>query len=407
MSRDEEERYLTISQFSDRLKYKFDIDPELRGVFLRGELSNFRVYSSGHAYFSLKDEKAVISGIMWRDTVERLSFPPKDGDEVLVRGSVSVYQPQGKYQIYVSHMELFGQGNELLKLKELAKKLQAEGLFDESRKRPLPPFPKKIGVITAKGSAAAKDIVYNLQSRWPLADIVIFPSLVQGKEAPKDLIRAFNLSQKEDIDVLIVGRGGGSSEDLSAFNDEALVRALATSKCPLISAVGHEIDVSLTDLVADKRVSTPTGAAVAAVPDKNDILASLDDSEERLTNRLTNKIERYKEALESFSSRPFFLNPQAIYHDKLEDLSALKDRLMRASASSLKEKEHALETLKERLSALSPYGVLNRGYSFATDEEGKILSSVNDAKLGSRIKTHLKDGIIISHIEKKEGNAHE
>ena len=234
-----EELCLTVTTFNELLKAKFDEDPDLQNVYLRGELSNFRIYPSGHAYFSLKDDKSVVSAVMWATYVQRLSFRPKDGDEVMIHGSCSVYPASGKYQIYVNFMQLSGQGAELLRLKELAKKLQAEGLFDESRKRRLPLFPKSIGLITAKGSAAIKDMITNIQNRWPLVDIYVFPSLVQGAEAPKDLLRAFKASQEYPLDVLIIGRGGGSSEDLSAFNDENLVRALASSKCPTISAVGH------------------------------------------------------------------------------------------------------------------------------------------------------------------------
>ena len=235
-----EARYLSVSQLNAFIKAKFDDDSELSDIYLKGELSNFKIYSSGHAYFSLKDADSIIPGLMWASSAALLSFTPKDGDEVIVHGRVSVYPQQGKYQIYCDRMELFGQGNELLKLKELAKKLQKEGLFDENRKRPLPKFPQTIGLITAKGSAAIKDMVVNIQKRWPLVDIIVFPSLVQGKEAPADLLRAFMASQGCILDVLIIGRGGGSSEDLGAFNDERLVRALAASKCPTVSAVGHE-----------------------------------------------------------------------------------------------------------------------------------------------------------------------
>ena len=304
-----EELCLTVSTFNELLKAKFDEDPDLQNVYLRGELSNFRVYPSGHAYFSLKDEKSVVSALMWASSVRYLSFVPKDGDEVMIHGSCSVYPASGKYQIYVNHMELFGEGNELLRLKKLAKKLQAEGLFDESRKRKMPTFPNKIGLITAKGSAAVKDMITNIEKRWPLVEIVVFPSLVQGAEAPKDLLRALSLAQKEDLDILIIGRGGGSSEDLSAFNDEALVRALSKSRCPTISAVGHEIDVSLTDYVADLRVSTPTGAAIAAVPDKNVVREQLDASLERLIASVSTRINRSKDNLSSTSNcLAFFLH---------------------------------------------------------------------------------------------------
>lgn len=394
--------YLSISEFTDRLKAKFDYDQELQSVYLHGELSNFRIYPSGHAYFSLKDEKALINGVMWGSNVQRLHFRPKDGDDVLLHGQVSIYPSRGSYQVYADHMELYGEGQALLKLRELAKKLQAEGLFDESRKRELPRFPNKIGIITAKSGAAILDMVHNLQNRWPMADIIAFPSLVQGKEAPKALLEAFSRSQQEDIDVLIIGRGGGSSEDLDAFNDEALVRALATSKCPTISAVGHEIDVTLCDYVADKRVSTPTGAAVAAVPDQKEIALAIDSFRDSLEEKMEQKLLQLSQKFDSLANRPFFKNPEAIYSSKLEDLKHLKERLTLSMNAKQKEKKADLDLFSGRLRALSPYGVLNRGYSITEDESGKILSSLNQVKEGQNIKTHLKDGIIISQVEKKE-----
>ena len=401
-----EELCLTVTTFNELLKAKFDEDPDLQNVYLRGELSNFRIYPSGHAYFSLKDDKSVVSAVMWASYVQRLSFRPKDGDEVMIHGSCSVYPASGKYQIYVNFMQLSGQGAELLRLKELAKKLQAEGLFDESRKRKLPAFPKAVGLITAKGSAAIKDMITNIQNRWPLVDIFVFPSLVQGNEAPKDLLRAFKVSQEYPLDVLIIGRGGGSSEDLSAFNDEALVRALAKSKCPTISAVGHEIDVTLTDYVADLRVSTPTGAAIAAVPDKNVVFEQIDNASERLLNVYEARLKNYHDKLSSLKNRPCFLNPKSIYEDHLKSLEQAGKRLGLAYANNLERKAHSVNSLDGRLAALSPYGVLNRGYSILKDRDGKTITSVNDVKCGADIVSELKDGIIVSTVKEVENGKH-
>lgn len=397
-----EEHYLSVSQLNSLIKDKFDQDPELSNVYLRGELSNFKIYSSGHAYFSLKDNQAVISGLMWGSYVMYLPFEPKDGDEVLVHGKVSVYPPSGKYQIYCDHMELFGQGSELLKLKELAKKLQAEGLFDESRKRKLPTFPRTIGLITAKGSAAIKDMVVNIQKRWPLVDIIVFPSLVQGKDAPKNLIEAFRKAESYPLDTLIIGRGGGSSEDLGAFNDEGLVRALATSKCPTISAVGHEIDTTLTDYVCDVRVSTPTAAAVAAVPDQNLFLENLDATEASLTATLKSQYQTILERFNALKKRGFFANPALIYQQKISDLELLKQRFLGDIDASMKERSQDVASLKDHLNALSPYGVLGRGYAITTDSRGRILNSVDAVEAGDTIKTQLKDGIIEAKVASKE-----
>ncbi|MCQ2742148.1 MAG: exodeoxyribonuclease VII large subunit [Bacilli bacterium] len=397
--------YLSVSALNDILKAKLESDPELFSIHLKGEISGFKINQfSGHAYFNLKDSKSVISGIMWSNTVARLRFAPKDGDEVVVTGRINVYSPSGKYSIVCSTMELAGQGDALLKLQMLAKKLQAEGLFDESRKRSLPRFPKTVGLITAKGSAAIKDMVVNIENRWPLCEIYVFPSSVQGSEAPKELLEAVNKAASYPLDVLIIGRGGGSSEDLWAFNDEALVRALAKSKCPTISAVGHEIDVTLTDYVADKRVSTPTGAAIAAVPDKNEIYQRIDDRATRLENAINVILERFRQKLEDLSTRPFFVNPKAIYSDKLEDLREMKERLDVSFDAKFKMTKESLSYRKKHLNALSPYGVLSRGYSITSDENGNIVKSVEDVKDGSNIKTTLSDGIIVSKVEKKEKN---
>ncbi|MDO5330187.1 MAG: exodeoxyribonuclease VII large subunit [Bacillota bacterium] len=394
--------YLSVSQFSEALKAKFEADASLRFVRLRGELSNFRVYPSGHAYFSLKDDKSIISGVMWASYVSGLRFRPKDGDEVLVEGSVSIYPAQGRYQLYVRQLSLYGEGNELLKLKMLAEKLAKEGLFDQDRKRKIPDFPKAIGIITGKDSAASRDFIYNLQKRWPMADIYLFPALVQGKEAPASLLNAFYKSQEYPIDTLIIGRGGGSNEDLSAFNDEKLVRALATSKCPSISAVGHEIDFSLTDYVSDLRVSTPTAAAVAAVPDKQAVMQQIDILYQRMESLQKRKLAILKEKIAQLKKRSFFQSPEAIYLHKKERLSEFGGRLTRALNRQLDNKKAKTEAYKGRLTALSPYGVLNRGYSIFATADGRIIKSASDVKDGDTVSNRLADGIIYSTVGKEQ-----
>lgn len=391
--------YPSVSEFCARLREKFESDYELRSVVLHGELSDYKRYPSGHAYFTLKDADSILPGVMWRSYAERLDFSPKDGDEVLVHGSVTIYPKNGRYQIYVDRMALFGVGAELLKLKALTKKLSAEGLFDPSRKRPIPRFPSTVGIVTARGSAAIKDMVVNLQRRWPMADIIVFPSLVQGKGAPEELLKAVRLSQSYPIDVLIIGRGGGSSEDLSAFNDEALVRALAASKCPTISAVGHEIDTSLTDLVADLRVSTPTGAAVAAVPDKNDVVQGIDQEREALFFDLKKQIEADQRALDSLKSRPFFQDPARIYRDKIDSLHLLQKELLTAESHRLEMWKKDVGLAKGKLSVLSPYSVLGRGYSILEGENGEVITSAKQAKPGQVIINRMEDGVVRSIVQ--------
>lgn len=389
---------LSVSELNAYIKSKLEGDFSLSSLQLRGEVSNFKVYPSGHCYFTLKDKDSMISAVMWAGSAYKLSFRPKDGDEVLVHGRISVYPPRGSYQLSVDAMELFGQGAELLRLEKLKAKLAAEGLFDPSRKRPLPRFPKRVGVIAGKDSAGLRDIVVNILNRYPLIELVVLPSLVQGKEAPKALIEAFHKAQEADLDTLIVARGGGSSEDLAAFNDEALVRALATSHCPFISAVGHEVDVTLTDLVADLRVSTPTGAAIAAVPDKNEIRQGLDESLERLQNAIKAKLSALSTKLGYLSNRSFFLRPESLYQEKREKLELTRHRLALGIESHLRAYNEAVARYAAKLEAMNPYKVLNRGYSIALDEKGQPVKSVESIRAGQRLKTRVKDGIIESEV---------
>lgn len=400
-----ERNCVSVSELNAIIKSTLEEDEGLSSIFLRGEVSNFKVYSSGHAYFSLKDSQSVISAVMWASYSSRLTFLPKDGDEVLVHGRIGVYPARGSYQIVVDHMERYGLGAELLKLQELKEKLAKEGLFDPKRKRPIALFPHRIGVIAGAGSAGLRDILVNIENRWPLVEVFVFPSLVQGKEAPKDLLRALRLASEEFLDTLIIGRGGGSSEDLGAFNDEALVRAVADFPCPVIAAVGHEVDVTLIDLVADLRVSTPTGAAVAATPDRNEILQGLDDLSERMDNAIDGRIDRLKQTLALLSKRSYFENPAAIYDKKLEDIARIGKNLDLAIDMRISTAEHSVANAKGRLQALNPYSVLKRGYAISEDESGKVVQSAEQVAVGGIMKTRFSDGIITSRVEKKEASS--
>ncbi len=389
---------LTVSALNAYIKAKLEGDFSLSSFSLRGEVSNFKIYPSGHCYFTLKDRESAISCVMWASSAGRLSFHPQDGDEVLVHGRISVYPPRGAYQVSVDKMERFGQGEELLRLERLKAKLKAEGLFDPARKRPIPKFPKKVAVIAGKDSAGLRDIVVNLLNRYPLVELCVFPSLVQGKDAPKDLIANLVRSQEAKPDTLILARGGGSSEDLAAFNDETLVRALSNNPCPVISAVGHEVDTTLCDYVADLRVSTPTAAAVAAVPDKNEIRQGMDESLMRLQNAVTGLLSALKEKVGSLSSRAFFLRPESLYAERLEQLGVTERRMELAMGNLLEGKKRSLASLSAQLTGVNPERVFARGYSMTTDETGRVLRSVDDATPGSLIKTHVKDGIIQSRV---------
>ncbi|MFA5442810.1 MAG: exodeoxyribonuclease VII large subunit [Bacilli bacterium] len=394
--------FYTVTSLNRHIKEILDGDASLRFIRLKGEVSNLKKYPSGHFYFTLKDENSVVSAVMFYNDALRIGFDMKDGDEVLAYGSISVYPQRGSYQLYVNGIELFGQGAILVELEKLKQKLKAEGLFDESRKRPIPSFPKAIGIISASGSAAIEDMIKNIQRRYPVTQIYFFPSLVQGSAAPKDLLRAFNLSKTYDLTTLIIGRGGGASEDLNAFNDETLVRVLATSQVPIISAIGHEIDFTLVDYIADRRVSTPTGAAELATPDKREIYENLNESLERMSLALQNKVHVLKERLSLLSKRSFFVDPKSIYENKSRDVKEYRVRLANAMQNSYLIANRDVKAYRQRLEALSPFGVLKRGYSIMSDQEGRIIDSINKVEAGQNVTTTLKDGIIKSQVKSKE-----
>lgn len=392
------ESYLSVSELNALLKAKFEGDDDLHSLYVEGEISSWKSYPNA-TYFDLKDEKSVLSCILWGTASLYLPFEPKVGDEVLVRGDLSVYPPRGRYNLMCTSIELAGQGNALLALEALKKRLQSEGLFDASRKRSIKRFPKAIGIIVGAGSAAEADLLKNCNRRWPLTDLYFFPSLVQGKEAPKDLLRALKLALNYPIDTLIIARGGGSNEDLSAFNDEILVRALAASPIPTISAVGHEIDTTLVDYVSDLRVSTPTGAAEAATPNQSDILEGILGEESQLQNAMVQRLSYLGERLKGLSERPFFKNPAAPYLEKEDNIEDLRKRLILAMSQNLARKKDQVNALKLHLKALNPESVLSRGFSLTRNAEGKVVTSVNDAQVGEELKTQLKDGIIHSVVK--------
>ena len=316
---------------------------------------------------------------MFATYANKLAFDPKDGDEVVVLASVDVYTARGTYQLIAYEMNEIGQGEMLLQLEILKKALQKEGLFDVSRKWEINIYPRAVGVITAKNGAAVRDIVTNIKRRYPIADIYVFPSAVQGESAPKELLKAFQKSQEYDLDTLIIGRGGGASEDLSAFNDETLVRAIANSKMPVIAAVGHEIDVTLVDYVADKRASTPTGAAELATVDMREIIQNFQDSIDTMNRALREQVD-----------------------DMKDDVASLSEELQEAIQDKLDYLAREIKGRKDQLEALNPKQVLSRGYSISMNEKGQVVSSVKDVKPGEKIKTSLKDGSVTSTVESVE-----
>jgi exodeoxyribonuclease VII large subunit len=394
--------YLTIKEINTAIKAHVEGELSFRQVVLKGEVSNFRQYPKA-LYFSLKDQEAKISAVFFLYGAYP-KYLPKDGDEVLVTGAISVYVKDGSYQINAKQIELFGLGDHLLALQKLKEKLLKEGLFDASKKRPLPSYPKTIGIIAGRDSAALKDLTTNLFRRYPLARQVFFPSLVQGLLAPKDLIRALTLAYATPLDVLIIARGGGAEEDLSAFNDESLVRKVAESPIPTIAAIGHEINLSLVDLVADKRVSTPTGAAELAVRDKQEIYQDLNLAYDRLTLAVTSYVQGLKKSLQTFQARPVLVSPLAMYAVKQEQASQLRARLHQAMTMLYQQRTSTTLRLKASLAALSPYAVIQRGYALATTASGKVVHSIQDVAIGEVITTQLKDGTITSEVKKKGGS---
>ena len=370
-----EKPVFTVTDINQYIKAVLNNDENLKFIYVKGEISNFKMASNGHFYFSLKDDKSMISAMMFSGYASKNTFTPENGQEVVVFGSIDAYPGRGTYQIIVYKMDEVGAGQALLELEKLKKKLQAEGLFDESRKRKINLYPKAIGVITAPNSAAIKDILFNLKRRYPIADIYVFYSAVQGDNAPKELLEAFKKAQTYPLDTLLIGRGGGASEDLSAFNDENLVRAIANSKMPVIACIGHEIDTTLVDYVADKRASTPTGAAELATVDRREIEQKLSFALEDMEESLKNRIQGMK-----------------------DDLSSYKEDLDMEIRQLVAHYQQLLDHKKVTLEALNPDNVIKRGFSLTVDEQGKPITSVKDINKGNKIKTILKDGNVISEV---------
>lgn len=370
----------TVSDINNFIKAILTSEEKLKFIRVKGEISNFKAYPSGHFYFSLKDNDSVINAVMFAGYAKKVIFTPKNGDEVTVLASVDSYVPRGSYNLNVFEMEEVGLGQQLIELEKLKKQLMSEGLFDESRKRPINIYPNAIGVITAPNGAAIRDIVTNIKRRYPIADIYVFPSLVQGEQAPSELLKAFNKSQEYDLDTLIIGRGGGASEDLSAFNDEKLVRAISKSKFPIIAAVGHEIDTTLIDYIADKRASTPTGAAELATVDRREIEKEFNYATMQMEQAIINLIKNQKEELET-----------------------LKEEIKESLKEKIESEKDELNHLKKQLEILNPKSVLSRGYSISVDENGHSISSIKQIKNGQNIRTIVSDGEIISKVVDLKG----
>ena len=395
---------ITVSQLNFYIKSLLDGNDALKQVFLTGEISNFTDhYRSGHFYFSLKDEKSVIKCVMFSRYSSRVRFHPEDGMKVLVRGGVSVYEASGQYQLYVEDMRPEGIGALNLAFEQLKQKLEKEGLFSPQRKRPIPPFPSRVGVITSPTGAAVQDIKSILGRRDPAAEIIFCPVLVQGEEAPGQLIDAVKrMNRIPDIDVLIIGRGGGSLEDLWAFNDESLARTISQSRIPVISAVGHETDFTICDFAADLRAPTPSAAAELAVFDYSQFEAQTDLYRRTLNRGMERRLERVRYRLNQDVLRLKMHHPERQLNEKRQRLADLEDRMGRIMERRVTAGRHRLALLAGRLQSLSPLEQISRGYGFITDGGGKRLESVSQVKPGDRITVRVRDGRAVARVEETE-----
>jgi exodeoxyribonuclease VII large subunit len=441
----QEQKYLTVHALTKYIKRKFDVDPHLQNIFVKGEISNFKQHSSGHMYFTLKDEKARILAVMFSSHTRSMKFLPENGMKVILRGEISVYEPSGQYQIYVKEMRPDGIGDLYLAYEQLKQKLEQEGLFNVANKQAIPMFPKKVGVITSPTGAAVRDILTTIKRRFPIAKILVFPALVQGEQAASSIVRAIEKANSmADIDVLIVGRGGGSIEELWAFNEEIVARAIYTSKIPIISAVGHETDFTIADFVADLRAPTPTAAAELAVPHIDELLERVLARQARLIRVMKEKIKFKKEHLYRLKKSYAFRYPERLYEQKLEQTDRLTERLIKGTARLSMLKENQLEVIMKRLQrnhpsyllqqseeryahsqkelnrsmlqiflkkqsdhdriqstlhALSPLRIMERGYSIAYVKEKELVKSTKQIKINDTVQIKLSDGTLMCRVE--------
>ena len=397
-------RVLTVSQLSDRLKGVIDV--EFGEVWVAGEISNFSQPQSGHCYFTLKDETAQLRAVMWRSTATRLKLALHDGLEVVCSGRLDVYPPRGSYQLVVNELQPKGVGALELALRQLREKLAKEGLFDPARKRPLPRFPRRLAVVTSPTGAAIRDFLQVLHRRWRGIETLIFPARVQGEGASDEIVAAIRTANRATpaADVLIVTRGGGSLEDLWCFNEEQVVRAIAASKIPTVSAIGHEIDVTLADLVADVRALTPSEAAERVVPsaeEARDMAASLGL---RMQAAIGARTARLRAGLESLASRPVFARPLEGIHRRGERLDELSMRVHAAARNVARDRQGAIAMLAGKLETLSPLGVLGRGYSLTLDaKSGRVLDDAAKLRAGQKIETRFARGRAVSVVEDVQG----
>ena len=394
---------LSITQLNEYIRGKMDTDPLLTQVAVRGEISNYKLYPSGHHYFTLKDEGSALRCVLFKGNAARLRFRPENGMKIIAMGKVSVYPRDGAYQLYCTGLTMDGVGDLYAAFEQLKKKLEAQGLFDPTHKKPIPKYPGTIGIITSSAGAAVHDMLRILRKRYPLSKVRLLPVRVQGVEAPGEIAAAIGYANHYHLaDLLIVGRGGGSIEDLWAFNDEQVAYAIYHSEIPIISAVGHEPDVTISDYVADLRAATPSNAAELAVPDQDALRQNLDAISSAMASTLNRQLKAAERHLQLLSSSPTLRSPTGYLDQRRQSVELLKNRLIAAQNQNLsKAKQHYISVIS-KLDAMSPLKVLTRGYSMVRNDSGEVIRSVEQVTIGEEIRIHLSDGTLSATVVSKE-----
>lgn len=397
---------LTVSDVNGVIKLLLDNEPLLTNICVRGELSNYKIYPSGHHYFTIKDEQSSLKCVMFKSAAMKLRFKPESGMKVILTGRISVYSRDGVYQLYCESITPDGVGDLHIAFEQLKKKLESEGLFDAALKKPIPHFPHKIAIITSSAGAAIRDMLRILDARYPLAKVILLPVRVQGEQAPAEIAGALRYANLYNIaDVIITGRGGGSIEDLWAFNDERVARAIFESEIPVISAVGHEPDVTISDYVADLRASTPSNAAELVAPDISELRIQIGQSGGRMQRSVTNMIKARREQLASAAMSRVLQSPMNYIDDRRLQLDYLRQRMASSSGKTIDNKKREFVRLAATLDALSPLKVLSRGYSIVKKPDGEIVKSYASVKPGDRVDIGLSDGSIVCMVDSCNENS--
>lgn len=400
----EQQMIFSVSEANNFIKALLDRVPQLQEIFVRGEISNYKLYPSGHHYFTLKDAEGAMRCVLFKGNALRLRFRPENGMKVIAFGRISVFPRDGAYQLYVSELSPEGAGDLHVAFEQLKAQLEREGLFDPAHKKPLPKYPKTIAIITSPAGAAVHDMLRILRKRYPLTKVRLLPVRVQGAEAPGEIAAAIRYANRYKLaDLLIVGRGGGSIEDLWAFNDELVAHAIYESEIPVISAVGHEPDVTISDYVADLRAATPSNAAELAVPDQDALRQNLDAMSSAMASALSRQLKAARQHLNVLSQSPALRSPTGYIEQREKSLELLKNRLIAAQNQSITRKNQRYIAAVSKLDAMSPLKVLTRGYSMAQTEAGEVLRSVRQVELGERVSVLLSDGKLSATVmDKKE-----